>query len=141
MAQPEQVDVLILGSGTAGKLLAWHMAKADHRTAVVERKWVGGSCPNINCLPSKNEVTSAEVAEVVRHAGAFGTAVASARTDMAGVLARKRRMVEGLVETHLERYRASGAALIMGQAHFVGAKTLEVTLNDGGIRRLSGDRV
>ena len=73
MAQAERVEVLVLGSGAGGKLMAWDMAKAGHRTAVVERKWIGGSCPNVNCLPSKNEVKSAEVADVVHHAGAFGT--------------------------------------------------------------------
>jgi pyruvate/2-oxoglutarate dehydrogenase complex dihydrolipoamide dehydrogenase (E3) component len=141
MSRAERVEVLVLGSGEGGKLLAWHMAKAGHRTAVVERKWIGGSCPNINCLPSKNEVKSAEVADVVRHADAFGTAATGIRTDMAKVLARKRKMVDGLVAMHLEKYRASGAELIMGQARFVGPKTVEVTLNDGGIRLLSGDRV
>ncbi|HTB77420.1 MAG TPA: FAD-dependent oxidoreductase, partial [Polyangiaceae bacterium] len=141
MAQAEEVDVLVFGSGAGGKLLAWHLAKAGHRAAVVERKWIGGSCPNVNCLPSKNEVKSAEVANVVRHAGAFGTIVTGSRTDMAAVVARKRRMVEGLVATHLELYRTSGAALIMGEARFVAPKTLEVTLNDGGTRLLSGRRV
>ncbi|MCU1276470.1 MAG: Dihydrolipoyl dehydrogenase [bacterium] len=131
----------MLGSGTGGKLLAWHMASAGHRTAVVERKWIGGSCPNINCLPSKNEVKSAEVAHVVRHAAPFGTTTSGVRTDMATVLARKRKMVEGLVATHLERYRASGAELILGDARFVGPKTMEVTLNSGGTRLLTGFRV
>jgi pyruvate/2-oxoglutarate dehydrogenase complex dihydrolipoamide dehydrogenase (E3) component len=55
MSQPEQFEVLILGSGQGGKLLAWHMARSGRRTAVVERRWIGGSCPNIACLPSKNE--------------------------------------------------------------------------------------
>jgi len=141
MAQAERVDVLVLGSGVGGKLMAWHMAKAGHRTAAIERKWIGGSCPNVNCLPSKNEVKSAEVAEVVRRAGAFGTVVTGARTDMATVLARKRKMVEGLVAVHVELYRASGAELIMGEARFVGPKTLEVALNGGGTRVLRGDRV
>jgi pyruvate/2-oxoglutarate dehydrogenase complex dihydrolipoamide dehydrogenase (E3) component len=141
MAQAEQVDVLVFGSGAGGKLLAWHLAKAGHRTAVVERKWVGGSCPNVNCLPSKNEVKSAEVASIVRHAGAFGTIVTGVRTDMAAIVARKRKMVEGLVAAHLELYRASGAALVMGEARFVAPKTLEVALNDGGTRLLRGDRV
>jgi pyruvate/2-oxoglutarate dehydrogenase complex dihydrolipoamide dehydrogenase (E3) component len=141
MAQAERVDVLVVGSGAGGKLLAWHMARTGHRTLVVERKWIGGSCPNVNCLPSKNEVKSAEVASVVRHAGAYGTVVAGARTDMATVLARKRKMVAELVATHLELYRASGATLIMGEARFVGPKSLEVTLNDGGTRLVSGDRV
>ncbi len=52
----ERYEILILGSGVGGKLLAWDMASTGHRTAVVERRWIGGSCPNINCLPSKNEI-------------------------------------------------------------------------------------
>jgi pyruvate/2-oxoglutarate dehydrogenase complex dihydrolipoamide dehydrogenase (E3) component len=52
MAEPEHFDVLIIGSGQGGKLLAWHMAGSGHRTAVVERRWIGGSCPNIACMPS-----------------------------------------------------------------------------------------
>ena len=137
----EPVDVLVVGSGAGGKQLAWHMAVAGHRTALVERKWIGGSCPNINCLPSKSEVKSAEVADVVHHAPAFGTTATGIRTDMAKVLARKRKMVEGLVALHLELYRASGTELILGDARFVAAKTVEVHLNDGGTRILRGDRV
>ena len=72
MPQLQQFDVLILGSGTAGKLMAWHMAGSGRRTAVVERRWVGGSCPNIACMPSKNEIRSAEVAHLARHAAQFG---------------------------------------------------------------------
>ena len=59
MADQEQYEAIVLGSGAGGKLLAWHLAGSWRRTAVVERKWIGGSCPNINCLPSKNEVWSA----------------------------------------------------------------------------------
>jgi pyruvate/2-oxoglutarate dehydrogenase complex dihydrolipoamide dehydrogenase (E3) component len=135
------MEVLVLGSGAGGKLLAWEMAKAGRRTAVVERRYIGGSCPNINCLPSKNEVKSAEVADAVHRAGAYGTVATWLRTDMGRVLARKREMVDGLVQMHLELYRASGAELIMGRARFVAPKTVEVALNDGGTRFLSGDRV
>jgi pyruvate/2-oxoglutarate dehydrogenase complex dihydrolipoamide dehydrogenase (E3) component len=56
MPQSEQFEILVLGSGTGGKLIAWHMAQSGRRTAVVERHWVGGSCPNIACMPSKNEI-------------------------------------------------------------------------------------
>jgi pyruvate/2-oxoglutarate dehydrogenase complex dihydrolipoamide dehydrogenase (E3) component len=72
MPQPERFDILILGSGAGGKLVAWNMAEAGHRTAMVERKWIGGSCPNIACMPSKNEIWSAEVSHLVRHAAEFG---------------------------------------------------------------------
>jgi pyruvate/2-oxoglutarate dehydrogenase complex dihydrolipoamide dehydrogenase (E3) component len=67
MAQPERFEILILGSGKGGKLLAWEMARSGRRTAVVERRYIGGSCPNINCLPSKNEIWSAKVAYLVHH--------------------------------------------------------------------------
>src|SRR5947209_7619340 len=141
MAQPERYDNLVLGSGAGGKLLSWHLAGSGQRTAVVERKWIGGSCPNVNCLPSKNEVWSARVADLVRHAATFGLVTGPVALDMGRVRQRKRDMVEGLVALHLELYKASGAELIMGAGRFVGPKTLEVRLNDGGTRLLAAERV
>jgi pyruvate/2-oxoglutarate dehydrogenase complex dihydrolipoamide dehydrogenase (E3) component len=141
MSQPERYEILILGSGAGGKLLAWHLARSGRRTAVVERKWIGGSCPNINCLPSKNEVWSAKVADLVHHAAKFGMVTGPTAIDMGRVRQRKSEMVEGLVAMHLDLYRASGAELIMGTGRFVAPKTLEVRLNDGGTRTLAGDRV
>lgn len=141
MSQPEHFEMLIIGSGEGGKYLAWHMAKSGHRTAVVERKLIGGSCPNTNCLPSKNEIWSAKVADLVQHAGRFGTVTGPTSTDMKQVQARKRGMVENMVAKHLELYKASGAELIMGTARFIAPKTVEVALNDGGTRVLTGDRV
>jgi pyruvate/2-oxoglutarate dehydrogenase complex dihydrolipoamide dehydrogenase (E3) component len=72
MAQQEGYEVLVLGSGEGGKYLAWHLARSGQRTAVVERRWIGGSCPNINCLPSKNEIWSANVADLLHHAAQLG---------------------------------------------------------------------
>src|ERR1700691_1353266 len=129
MTQPERYEVLVLGSGEGGKYLAWHMARSGKRTAVVERKWIGGSCPNINCLPSKNEIWSAKVADLVRHAGRFGLTTGPVSLDMAAVRKRKREMVEGLVAMHVDRYQATGAELIMGEARFTGSNALEVRLN------------
>jgi pyruvate/2-oxoglutarate dehydrogenase complex dihydrolipoamide dehydrogenase (E3) component len=131
----------VLGSGAGGKLLAWHLAKSGRRVAVVERRWIGGSCPNINCLPSKNEIWSAKVADLLHHAVQFGIVTGPLTVDMAKVRQRKREMVEGLVALHLELYRKSGAELIMGSGRFVAPKTLEVRLNDGGTLTLSGERV
>jgi pyruvate/2-oxoglutarate dehydrogenase complex dihydrolipoamide dehydrogenase (E3) component len=141
MSQPEQFEVLIFGSGKAGKLLAWHMARSGRRTAVVERRWIGGSCPNIACLPSKNEIWSAKVAHLVRHAARFGTMTGPVTIDMARVRQRKRDMVDREVAFHLETYEASGAELIMGFGQFAAPKTLEVHLNDGGTRVLAGEKV
>jgi pyruvate/2-oxoglutarate dehydrogenase complex dihydrolipoamide dehydrogenase (E3) component len=142
MPEHEHFNVLILGSGFGGKLLAWHLAQSGRRTAVVERRWIGGSCPNIACLPSKNEIWSARIAHQARHAAQFGTVITGAvATDMAKVRQRKRNMVEREIELHLHNYRTSGAELIMGSGRFVAPKTLEVRLNDGGTRVLAGDQV
>jgi pyruvate/2-oxoglutarate dehydrogenase complex dihydrolipoamide dehydrogenase (E3) component len=141
MAQPERYDILVLGSGTGGKLVAWQMARAGRRTAVVERKWIGGSCPNIACMPSKNEISSARVAHLVRHAAEYGWTLELGAIDMAVVRKRKRDMVAAQVTQHLENYKASGAELTMGAGRFVAPKMIEVRLNDGGIRVLTGNHV
>jgi pyruvate/2-oxoglutarate dehydrogenase complex dihydrolipoamide dehydrogenase (E3) component len=138
---PEHYDILILGSGAGGKLLAWHLAKSGLRTAVVERRWIGGSCPNIACLPSKNEIWTAKVAHLFRHAADFGMQFGPVTVDMVAVRQRKRAMVENLVDIHLRNYKASGAELIMGTGRFAAPKTLEVSLNDGGTRVLTGEKV
>lgn len=126
MSQKQQFEVLIIGSGEAGKNLAWAMAKAGRRTAVVERKLIGGSCPNIACLPSKNVIHSAKVAELARRGAEFGVMAESMAIDMARVQARKRQMVDGEIRLHLDLYKASGAELIMGEARFVAPNTVKV---------------
>ena len=141
MPHPDHYDLIVLGSGEGGKYLAWHTARAGQRTAVVERKLIGGSCPNTNCLPSKNEIWSAKVADLARHAHGFGTRVGAVSVDMDRVRARKREMVDGLIALHLDLFKASGAELIMGSGRFTAPRTLEVSLNEGGTRLLTADRV
>ena len=138
----EQFEILILGSGQGGKLLAWEMARSGRRTAVIERRWIGGSCPNIACMPTKNEIWSARVAHLAHHAGEFGTVAGPVETDMVAVRRRKSDMVNREIEQHLQNYRATGAELIMGSGRFVAPKTVEVHLNDGGGTRLiAGDKL
>jgi pyruvate/2-oxoglutarate dehydrogenase complex dihydrolipoamide dehydrogenase (E3) component len=141
MAEIERYDALIIGSGEAGKYMAWTMAKAGQRTAVVERKLIGGSCPNIACLPSKNIIRSAKVASFAKRAEEFGLEIGSPVTNMAGVQRRKRKMVADLIQVHLDRYKATGVELVMGTARFVDPRTVEVSLNAGGSRVMAGERV
>jgi pyruvate/2-oxoglutarate dehydrogenase complex dihydrolipoamide dehydrogenase (E3) component len=141
MVALERFEALILGSGAGGKVLSWHLARSGRRTAVVERQWIGGSCPNVNCMPSKNEIWSANVAYVARHAAEFGTMTGRVAIDMVTVRRRKRDMVDGQIAGHLRHYKDSGAELIMGSGRFVAPKTLEVHLNDGGTRVLAADQI
>jgi pyruvate/2-oxoglutarate dehydrogenase complex dihydrolipoamide dehydrogenase (E3) component len=141
MADVEKYEILVLGSGEAGKWTAWTMADEGHRTAMVERKWLGGSCPNIACLPSKNVIYSARVASLARRGAEFGLEMDKLRINMAGVQQRKRQMVEAEHQFHAKRTADAGIELIMGEGCFVAPKTLEVALNDGGTRRIVGERL
>jgi pyruvate/2-oxoglutarate dehydrogenase complex dihydrolipoamide dehydrogenase (E3) component len=140
-SNPEVYDVVVLGSGEAGKYVAWTLARQGRKTTVVERKYVGGSCPNIACLPSKNVVHSAKVASYFSRSEEFGITKDVWKVEMSLVRDRKRKMVDGLVGTHLDNFKASGAELIMGSGRFVGPKTIEITLPEGGTRILRGNSV
>jgi pyruvate/2-oxoglutarate dehydrogenase complex dihydrolipoamide dehydrogenase (E3) component len=138
---PEVYDLVILGGGTGSTVAAWTFASQGQRVAVIERKYIGGSCPNIACLPSKNILHSARVASYFRRGQEFGMFADGFRVDMAAVRGRKRAMVSGLNDVYLQHYKKTGAEFILGSGRFVGEKTLEVTLQDGTKRRLRGTNV
>src|SRR5437868_2630949 len=114
----EQYENLVIGSGEAGKHMAWTLATLGQRTAIVERGRIGGACPNVACLPSKNVIHSAKVVSLVRRAAEFSIATGAIRIDMAGVFRRKQKMVDDETQAHLERFAASGAEVVKGEAHF-----------------------
>ena len=141
MPDIDRYDILVLGSGEAGKYLAWTMAGAGHRTAVIEQELIGGSCPNVACLPSKNIIHSARMKWLASRAPSFGLDTGPIRTDMMAVQERKRRMVADLIEVHVGRYEAAGVELIMGTGRFVGPRTVAVHRGDAIVRTVAGDRV
>jgi pyruvate/2-oxoglutarate dehydrogenase complex dihydrolipoamide dehydrogenase (E3) component len=140
-SNPEEYDIVVLGSGEAGKYIAWTLAKEGKRAVVIERRYVGGSCPNIACLPSKNIIHSAKVASYFWRSLEFGITKDNCKIDMSAVRDRKRKMVDGLVAMHLANFKASGAELAMGSGRFVGPKTVEIALPEGGTRVLRGNNV
>src|SRR5712675_1083528 len=94
----EDYDLVILGGGTGSTIAAWTFAGQGQRVAVIERKYIGGSCPNIACLPSKNIIHSAKVASYFRRSKEFGITHDGFTIDMSGVRDRKRTMVSGMHE-------------------------------------------
>ena len=140
MSHPEQYDLVVLGSGR-GRFFAWSQASQGKRVAVIERKYVTGSCPSIACLPSKYVIHCAKVANYFRRGAEFGIAAGDWKVDMPGVRAGKQKMVDGMVALNYEIYRRSGAEFIMGHGRFVAPKTIEVATADGGTRAIHGDVV
>jgi pyruvate/2-oxoglutarate dehydrogenase complex dihydrolipoamide dehydrogenase (E3) component len=137
----EDYDLVVLGSGEGSKFLAWTYAKQGKRVAVVEERWIGGSCPNIACLPSKNLIHSAKVASYFARANEFGLETPGYAVNMVKVMDRKRTMVKGLVDIHLRNFDTSGAELVLGHGYFVAPRTVQVDLEAGGHRRLRGTNV
>src|ERR1700729_3110947 len=137
----EKFDALVLGSGEAGKYLSWSLGAEGKRVALVERRYVGGSCPNIACLPSKNVVHSAKVAWYARRLKDFGLNAPAPGIDMTVVRDRKRAMVNGLVEIHNKRFAANHVEFILGHGVFTGSRTVSVELEQGGVRSLAADTV
>lgn len=121
--------------------LAWHLAESGKKVAVVERRWVGGSCLNVSCLPSKSEIWSAKVADLVHRAAMFGAGADFVQVDMGKVRERKRDMLEHVVAGTLKQYQNSGAELVMGRGRFTAPQTISVRLNDGGRRLLRGEQI
>src|SRR6201982_579057 len=139
--QPEEFDLVILGGGTGSTVAAWTFAGEGKRVAVVERKYIGGSCPDIACLPSKNIIHSAKVASYFRRSKEFGITHDGFAIDMVDVRERKRRMVRGLNDMYMENYRKTGPEFILGTGRFLAPRTVEVTLAGGTTRQLRGTNV
>jgi pyruvate/2-oxoglutarate dehydrogenase complex dihydrolipoamide dehydrogenase (E3) component len=140
MSRHEEYDLVVLGSGR-GRFFAWSLASQGKRAAVVERRYVTGSCPSIACLPSKYVIHGAKVANYFRRSAEFGITSGDWTVDMLAVRSGKQKMIDGMVALNHESYGKSGAELVMGQGRFVGPKTIEVANNDGGTRTLRGDVV
>jgi pyruvate/2-oxoglutarate dehydrogenase complex dihydrolipoamide dehydrogenase (E3) component len=140
-AKPEEYDLVILGGGTGSTVAAWTFAEEGQRVAVIDRKYIGGSCPNIACLPSKNIIHSAKVASYIRRSEEFGITKEGFTIGMEAVRERKRKMVTDLNDLYLDIYKKTGGEFILGSGCFVGPKTVEVTLADGRTRQLRGRNV
>jgi pyruvate/2-oxoglutarate dehydrogenase complex dihydrolipoamide dehydrogenase (E3) component len=130
-----EYDLAVLGTGEGAKYIAWTLAKQGNHVPSIERKYIGGSCPNIACLPSKNIIHSAKVASYFERSEEFGIFNENFRINMCGVRDRKRQMVAGLLDAHLANFKVSGAELI------IGPRTLSVALSEGGTRVVCGRKV
>jgi pyruvate/2-oxoglutarate dehydrogenase complex dihydrolipoamide dehydrogenase (E3) component len=133
----EQYDAIIIGTSQGGRFLPIELATAGQRVALIERDQVGGACVNTGCTPTKTMVASARLAHQARRGAEYGVRVGPVSVDLAAVRERKRDMVAGARENYASRLTQDGLDLIEGEAHFIGPKTIEISLTGGGTRQLS----
>lgn len=141
MMSAEQYRNLVIGSGEAGKFLAWTLAKRGEKTVIVERWLLGGACPNVACLPSKNVIHSAKAVSLADPVQGLGVLDGQMQVNMANINHRRQRMVDDLIVIHHHNFNTSGCEVVMGNARFVDDQSVEVVLNDGGTRIIQAERI
>ena len=137
MTETVHIENVVLGGGEAGKYIAWDLAQQGRAVVVIERALVGGSCPNIACLPSKNVIRSAKVAHLIGRAASYGVPVEGATVDMAGVRQRKREMVDGLIAIHRKKFAVPHLEFLLAEGRLVGPRTVEASFRTAARAALS----
>jgi pyruvate/2-oxoglutarate dehydrogenase complex dihydrolipoamide dehydrogenase (E3) component len=129
----DRYDAIIIGTGQAGVPLAVALAQAGRRTAIIERRHAGGTCVNEGCTPTKTMIASARTAYVARRAADYGVRASVLGVDLAAVVARKSRVVDGFRSGVERRLAKAGVELIRGNASYVDERTIRVaTVGDAG---------
>src|ERR1700683_3255607 len=142
MNPSDEFQAIVIGSGQGGNPLCISLAQAGFRTALIERQFVGGTCINYGCSPTKTMVASARVAYLARRGADYGVRTGDVRADMSRVRERKRGVVETFRNARLGSFKnLANFELIFGEASFTGAKAVRVRLRDGGVRELSGEKI
>src|SRR5260370_3465178 len=142
MDMSDHYDAIIIGSGQAGQPLATTLGKAGWKTALIERAYIGGTCINYGCTPTKTMFNSARVAYLARRAADFGVHSGDVRVDMKEVRERKQRVVEEFRESGLKGIKKTeNLDLFTGDARFTDTHTIEVKLNDGATRVLTAEKI
>lgn len=139
---PEQFDAIVIGAGQAGVPLAKAMAEHGWKTAMIERKWIGGTCVNVGCTPTKTMVGNARVAYQIGRAAEFGVVLpGSFSVDMAKVRERKDGIVLKSRHGNEKRLSDAGVETLFGEASFTGPSSISVAMNDGGTRELTAKHI
>ncbi|MGD0403139.1 MAG: mercuric reductase [Candidatus Acidiferrales bacterium] len=142
MNPSDQFQAIVIGSGQGGNPLCMALARAGIRTAMIERKHVGGTCVNEGCTPTKTMVASARVAYLAKRGADYGVHTGEIRIDMERIRERKRNIVDAFrTRNEVAMEHTSNLELIFGEASFTGAKAVRVRLRDGGERLLTSERI
>jgi glutathione reductase (NADPH) len=129
-------DLFVIGAGSGGVRAARLAAGLGLRVAIVENRYLGGTCVNVGCVPKKLFVYASQFQEDFRAAGGFGWWVGEPRFDWPVLLAQKNREIERLQGVYRNMLTRSGAAVITGKARLLDAHTVEV-----GDRQFRAERI
>ncbi|OJJ33524.1 hypothetical protein ASPWEDRAFT_71039 [Aspergillus wentii DTO 134E9] len=148
MSSSTKYDTIIIGSGQGGTPLARAFAEGNYKTALIEREHIGGCCINEGCTPTKTMIASGRVAHLTRRGPEYGVHMPGQRSvrnevavDMGKVRQRKRDIVDSFRTGNENRTQGAGVDILMGEASFIDAKTVKVTMTDGNEKVVNGERI
>ncbi|MGC2449898.1 MAG: FAD-dependent oxidoreductase, partial [Candidatus Sulfotelmatobacter sp.] len=142
MKDSQHYDAIVVGSGQGGTPLSIALAQAGMRTALIERKHVGGTCINEGCTPTKTMVASGRVAYLARRAADYGVRTGAISVDMEKVRQRKRDIVDKFRDGSQSGVeKTKNLDLIFGEASFSGSKSLTIKMKDGSQQSLSANKI
>ncbi|PWV56658.1 mercuric reductase [Chitinophaga sp. S165] len=135
-------DAIIVGSGQGGIPLAKKLAKAGWQTAIIEKRWIGGTCINDGCTPTKSMIACGAAAHIIANSEEWGITVSDFKVDLEKIVARKNKVVQSFRQGNIKGLeKTEGLTIMYGEAVFSGDKTLTVTLKDGGQEEIAADHI
>jgi pyruvate/2-oxoglutarate dehydrogenase complex dihydrolipoamide dehydrogenase (E3) component len=138
----QKYDAIVIGAGQAGVPLSKKLANAGKKVALIEKRWIGGTCVNDGCTPTKTWVASARAAYMAQNSAQLGVKVKNVKIDMRQIKKRKEEIVSHSRDGGRKAIEETeNLDLFFGEATFTGNKTISVKLNDGGELELKADQV
>ena len=133
----ENFDLIVVGGGKAGKSLAMNRAKQGWKVALIERQFIGGTCINVACIPTKSLVASARRLDEARNDSVFGVeGTGNVHIDLEKLRAHKNGIVSAMIAAHEKFFSAPGIDFMRGSARLLDAHSVEVVMEDGTTRQL-----
>ncbi|MFP3902536.1 MAG: dihydrolipoyl dehydrogenase [Acidimicrobiia bacterium] len=137
----EHFDVVIIGGGPGGYAAGLYGASAGLRCAVVEKRWIGGTCLNVGCIPAKELLETAHVRRTVAEAASFGINAGEPQVDWAVTQQRKQAVVDELVKGVTTLLKGRDVTIYDGHARLHGGRRVTVSGGESGDVEVTGDAV
>ena len=138
----KRFDAIIIGSGQGGTPLAKKLADAGYNTALIERRWVGGTCVNDGCTPTKAMISSAKLAQMITQSAALGIAISKSEVAIEAIVERTQKIVESFRNgSEKQLLSTKNLTLIYGDASFISQKELSIKMNDGTIQEATAELI
>jgi pyruvate/2-oxoglutarate dehydrogenase complex dihydrolipoamide dehydrogenase (E3) component len=142
MNHTEKFDAVIIGTGQGGKPLAFALGDKGFKTAIIERKYVGGTCINFGCTPTKAMIASAKAAQIAGESEKYGVYSGNVSVDFQRVIRRRDRIVKSFRDSGRKRLQEhEKIELIFGEASFKDEYVIELKLKKGGLRTLTSEKI